>query len=180
MKWHPGEQKSESLHKHVHCKECTLYMYCTVYTTVRTWYDFNVFHQTIRVLRVLLWLWEPFPERVGHDGANPICANPTCANSVIRKYSTSIYTLIRKYSKYSIYTLISKYSIYTLIRKYSIYTLIRKYSIYTPSYVNKFTVNTVVNAVYTIGVNRAEISGPTRPAKFLFRPGPARPAINVL
>ena len=57
-------------------------------------------------------------------------------------------------------------------------------TVYTPSYVNT-VVNTVytpsyVNTVYTRGVNRAEISGPARPAKFFFRPCPARPAINVL
>ena len=34
-----------------------------MYTTVRTCNDFNfLFHRTIRVLRVLLWLWELCPE----------------------------------------------------------------------------------------------------------------------
>ena len=39
---------------------------------------------------------------------------------------------------------------------------------------------TVIDEIYNRGVNRAEISGPARPANIFFRPGPARPAINIL
>ena len=49
---------------------------------------------------------------------------PSYLNTVNTVVNYSIYTLIRKYSKYS-----SKYIIYTLIRKYSKYS--SKYSIYS-------------------------------------------------
>ena len=57
----------------------------------------------------------------------------------------SIYTLIRKYSKYN-----SKYSIYTLICKYSIYS--SKYSIYYPH--NGAFHKSITRVVYCIYVWR--------------------------